>query len=170
MYKVILVLLAVTVTLLAKEGDMECTQKSYNGKLVIGEAEWVSLPKYGMKLRARIDTGATTTSIDARDIKLQNRDGKDWVEFDIIDSSNKRVHIEKPVSRIAYIKRHGAKDQERYVVKLRLKIGDIERYIEVSLTDRSKYEFPVLVGRNLLRGEMVVDVSKSYTTDIKGEK
>jgi len=145
---------------------MECSATHYDGKLVIGEAEWVHLPKQKLKLKGRIDTGATTTSIDARDIRIQERDGERWVLFELVDRQNdKSIAMEKPVVRIASIKRHGAKDQERPVVKLRLKIGDVEKYLEVSLTDRSKYDFPVLIGRNFLRGAAVVDVSRAYVTE-----
>jgi hypothetical protein len=143
-----------------------CDDLHYDGKRIIGEAEWVQLPRQGLKLRGRIDTGATTTSIDAREIRVQERDGRKWVLFDLVErESDRKIHLEKPVVRIASIKRHGAEDQERPVVKLRLRIGETERYVEVSLTDRSRYEYPVLIGRNFLRGEFVVDVSRAYAAD-----
>jgi hypothetical protein len=148
------------------EAPMECSETRYDGKLVIGEAEWVHLPKQKIRLKGRIDTGATTTSIDARDIRIQERDGKKWVLFDLVNRENdERIHMDKPVIRIAEIKRHGAEHQERPVVKLHMRIGDVEEYLEVSLTDRSKYEFPVLIGRNFLRGTAVVDVSRAYVTE-----
>ena len=145
---------------------MECSATRYDGKLMIGEAEWIHLPRQNMRLKGRIDTGATTTSIDARGIRIQERDGRKWVLFDLVDRENgEKVHMDKPVVRIAEIKRHGAEHQERPVVKLHLKIGDAEKYVEVSLTDRSKYDFPVLIGRNFLRGAAVVDVSRAYVTE-----
>ena len=157
-------LLILSICVFAGEKElMQCDETHYDNKTVIGETEWVRLPKQKLGLRGRIDTGATTTSIDAREIRLQERDGKKWVLFDLVDrDSGEKIHLEKPVVRLASIKRHGAADQERPVVKLHLKIGEVEKYVEVSLTDRSKYEYPVLIGRNLLRGEFVVDVSRAY--------
>jgi hypothetical protein len=150
----------------ATETPMECSATRYDGKLIVGEAEWIHLPKRKMRLKGRIDTGATTTSIDARNIRVQDRDGRKWVLFDLVDrESGKKIHMDKPVVRIAEIKRHGAEHQERPVVKLHLKIGETEKYVEVSLTDRSKYDFPVLIGRNFLRGTAVVDVSRAYVTE-----
>ena len=166
------IMLLIGARLLAGEGGaMQCDDTHYDGKMVIGEAEWVHLPRQKMKLRARIDTGATTTSIDAREIRVQGRDGKKWVIFDLVDRKNdEKITLEKPLIRIAEIKRHGVEEQERPVVKLRLKIGEVEKYVEVSLTDRSKYDYPVLIGRNFLEGEFVVDVSRSYVAGGKAEE
>jgi hypothetical protein len=78
--------------------------------------------------------------------------------------SEERFEVERPIVRIANIKRHGAKDQTRPVVRLTFKLGTITDTIEFSLTDRSAFEFPILVGRNLLSGNALVDVTKHYTT------
>jgi hypothetical protein len=116
----------------------------------------------------------------ALDIERFERDGKEWVRFrmplpsDNSASDAKKGDVKKgdlkksdvmayPVSRIANIKRHGAKDQIRPAVNLRVELGTFKGLVEFTLTDRTKYEFPMLVGRNLLEGSSVVDVSKSYS-------
>lgn len=130
---------------------------------VVGEMEMLTLTATGHSYPARIDSGATTCSLHATDIKRFERDGKKWVRFTVkADGKLEATTIEKPISRIAYIKRHGAEDQERPAVKLPIKMGPIEDTIEFTLTDRSKYTFPVLVGRNLLSGNALVDVSRRY--------
>lgn len=136
-------------------------------KLIVGSNEYVYIPSIDTKFDARIDTGATTTSLHATDIKEFERDGKKWVKFKL-QKSNTFIEKSLPVERIISIKRHGAQNQERYVVKLRVKLGDWSELIDVSLTDRSKFEYPMLIGRNFLNGYLVVDVSKKYL--IKTEK
>ncbi len=140
--------------------------KECNGKLLIGEAEWVYLPAAKMKLKARIDTGATTTSVDARDLRVQERDGKKWAMFTMVDRENdKKVEMEKPVEKVVEIKRHGTENQKRYAVKMRINLGNVSRYITVTLNDRENFEYPVLIGRNFLRGSAVVDVDEAYTVE-----
>jgi hypothetical protein len=78
--------------------------------------------------------------------------------------AEERFEVERPIVRIASIKRHGAEDQTRPVVRLTFQLGPITDTIEFSLTDRSAFEFPILVGRNLLSGNALVDVTKHYTT------
>ena len=131
--------------------------------VIIGAVERVALPEQNISLNARIDTGATTTSINAQDIKPFERDGKKWVRFDIHNESQKLVTLEKPISRVVNIKRHGAEDQDRYAVKVRLKLGEISLLTEVTLADRAKFTYPLLIGRNFLQDMAIVDVSKEHT-------
>jgi hypothetical protein len=133
---------------------------------IIGEAEYVTILPLGVTQKARIDTGATTCSIHASSIKRFERDGEKWVRFELgpEQDAEERFEVERPIVRIASIKRHGAEDQTRPVVRLTFQLGPITDTIEFSLTDRSAFEFPILVGRNLLSGNALVDVTKHYTT------
>lgn len=138
---------------------------------IIGEAEFVTIEPQGLRLAARIDTGATTSSISATQIKNFERDGKKWVSFVITDPVSKQAEtLKRPLVRVASIKRHGAKDQERPVVSLQVNMGPIKQKSEFSLTDRSRFEFPVLIGRTYLRNKAIVDVSHEYILSPLGEK
>ena len=145
-----------------------CTEtvsaKEVGEQVIIGAVEKVELPDHKISLNARIDTGATTTSINAQNIKPFERDGKKWVKFEIHNEKGKLVAIEKPVSRMVNIKRHGAEEQTRYAVKLKLKLGKINSVSEVTLADRSKFTYPLLIGRSFLTDMAIVDVSKEFTT------
>ncbi|MHC4552347.1 MAG: ATP-dependent zinc protease family protein [Planctomycetota bacterium] len=144
---------------------------AFGGMYVFGEAEKVSVLPQEFTYNARLDSGATTTSIHAVDITEFSRDGKKWVRFSLLNpETEENVQTEKPLSRIASIKRHGAEDQRRPVVKLTLKMGPVEKVCEVSLTDRSKFEYPVLIGRNFLSGKAIIDVSRIYTDGIQVEE
>lgn len=140
---------------------------------VIGQAEYVTVLPSNFTYRARMDTGATTCSISALEITQFERDGEKWVRFRLPlpgeDEENLKLSdpLEYPLARVASIKRHGADVQLRPVVKMKVRLGRFEERVEFTLTDRSKYEFPILVGRNLLEGNAVIDVSQSYAAETK---
>jgi len=139
-----------------------------DSKTIVGLYENVYIPFLEKTFKAKIDTGATTTSMHAQDIKEFERDGKKWVKFKYLNKDEKLIEKSLPVERIVSIKRHGIKEnQKRYVVKVRINLGEFSEVVDVSLTNRSKFSYPVLVGRNYLNGFMVVDVSKEYVTKPK---
>jgi hypothetical protein len=134
------------------------------GFMVVGEIEHVTIKSKNLRLKARIDTGATTSSLNAQELQPFERDGKKWIKFSVTDPVSENFYdFERPVVRIAEIKRHGAAAQERPVVKLKIMLGDVEMEREFSLADRSKYTFPVLIGRNVLRGKFLVDVDRKFS-------
>lgn len=133
-------------------------------KQIIGSVEAVRLLPPDVVIHARIDTGAATTSIDAREIMPFERDGKPWVRFLFVADGKKSV-IEKPVERRVRIKQHDEETPEsRYVVRMRLVLGNTSQIIPVSLADRSRFKYPVLIGRNFLRDIYIVDVAKKLST------
>ena len=137
--------------------------KSDTDKLTLfGEAEYITIKPDNIRLKARIDTGATTSSIHATEIKLFERDGKKWVKFNLTRSNGKKVPMKKPVIRTIEVKRHGETEQSRPVVKLDVAMGKIKKTTQFSLTDRSQFKFPVLIGRSLLKNIAIVDVNRSY--------
>ena len=142
-----------------------------SGLVIIGEAEKVTIKSKDLRLKARIDTGAQTSSLGAVDQQPFERDGKKWLQFSVQDpNSGKLVEFKRPVVRIAEIKRHGAKAQERYVVELKISLGNIEMEREFTLADRSRYTFPMLIGRNVLSGKYLVDVNRKFSTNRAGGK
>lgn len=131
-------------------------------KLVVGELEDVLFHAPDLILRARIDTGATTSSLHARDIQTFERDGATWVRFVIrLDDHDHDVTLERPRARRVRIVQATAEEPDRReVVEMRISVGAVTQTSEFTLTDRSGMEYPVLIGRNVLRDLMVVDVAK----------
>lgn len=131
-------------------------------KLLIGEIEDVYLRPIDLELEARIDTGAQTSSLDAQNLKVFERDGKEWVRFNFVDRETKEVHeIERPVSRfVLIIQSNTEKKDRRPVVAFNLTIGNVSQVVEFTLTDRSHLDFSVLIGRNVLKDLMLVDISQ----------
>ena len=141
--------------------------------LIIGKVEPVTIDKAGFTMPARIDTGAQTSSLNATEIEMFERDGKRWVRFTTTDpKSGKSAEIESKLSRIVKIKRHGGESIERPVVKLKAILGQVVELREFTLTDRSTFTYPILIGRNFLDGQFIVDVSRKNSTSPmnKGKK
>lgn len=136
-------------------------KKPATDKTIIGAVENVRIVPPNIVLQARIDTGAKTTSVDARNITPFMHEGKQWVHFDCI-SGTKSYTIKKRVISTVQIKRHNKSPQTRFVVKMRITLGDVSRIIEVNLNNRDAYTYPVLIGRNFLRDTFIVDIVKRY--------
>ena len=134
-------------------------------KLVIGETENVKIEPPGRIFMARIDTGASGTSIHASNIVAFERDGRDWVRFQIdhpsIETTEAPLVIERPLARTVLIKQANAETPERrLVVKMTITLGSMTEQIDVSLSERASMTYPVLIGRNFLRNLAIVDVSQ----------
>jgi hypothetical protein len=141
------------------------------GFMVIGELEHVNIMPEDLRLKARIDTGAQTSSIGVSSVRSFERDGKKWLHFSVEGPDGKKLmDFEKPVLRTAKIKRHGAEAIERPVVKLKIMLGNKEMEREFTLADRAQYKFPVLIGRNVLAGKYLVDVNRKFSGQRAGEK
>lgn len=145
------------------EKPVEKVGKTNDGKLILGEEEWVFVPGLKEAFKARVDTGATTSSISAVDIVDFERDGKDWVKFKIEHDNITTEEISLPVERWVKIKQSSAEGtQRRAVVVAAIQIGDLKDKTEFTLADRTHLSFPLLLGRSFFRDIAVVDVSQKY--------
>ena len=137
------------------------------GKLhlpIVGAVEWARIEPANLWIESRIDTGADTTSIHAEDIQLLEKDGKRYVSFVLIDAlTGSRHPQELRLRRRVLIKQNGSPDQRRYVVRMWVTVGETRSRIDVNLTDRSNFDYPLLIGRNFLVDTMIVDVSRHHT-------
>lgn len=132
-----------------------------------GWVEWVRVEPGGQRLKAKLDTGARTSSLSALEIEVQEvADGPDRVAFRLEDADGgPGPRVERPVVRWVRIKRHDARPDRRPVVEMDVCLGALRRTVEVSLADRSKFNYPVLLGRNFLAGAAVVDAGATFTGD-----
>lgn len=135
---------------------------------LIGQLEYITVSAPNgkdtkIRDKARIDTGAQTTSINAHNIQHFERDGEKWVAFDLKDpNTEKMVSFKRPLVRKTRIKMQNSESVRRKVVKLTLQLGKVSKTVEVTLANRENFKYPILVGRNFLQGNFVVDVSKEY--------
>lgn len=137
-----------------------------NTKMVAGSEEWVSLPALGLPMiKVRVDSGAKTSALHAVNITPFQRNGETWVSFDVfpIQFDGKRiVHCEAPVVDIRIIKSSTGNRENRYVIKTPVKLNEEVWEIEVSLTNRDSMGYRMLLGREAMRGKMLVDPESSF--------
>jgi len=137
-----------------------------------GRYENIALPEIGETLKAKMDTGAYTASLSAKDIELFTRDGEDWVRFRLATKNANGKVYEHKLARISKIKNRADEEEEgdapelsrRPVVDLELCLGDVKRTVEVNLVDRSSFNYPLLVGAKALREfKAAVNPAKKFT-------
>ncbi len=130
---------------------------------IIGRNTAVMFADGGFMLDAKVDTGADSTSVDARNIETFERDGEKWVRFEIVSNNDRNLTLERPiVSDVTIIQASGAR-QERYVVKLDLCVGDLLLPTEVNLANREGLDFRMLLGREfLIRGHFLVNPAEEF--------
>lgn len=145
-----------------KEKSIEKQALNTTHKTIIGSVEKVRVLPGNVVLEARIDTGATTSSIGVDSYRIFREDGKKWVEIDLDGQLFKHK-----VVKFIHIKQHGNESKKRPVIKLRLIIGEVSETVNVTLADRSNFEYQLLIGRNMLYDHFVVDVSLKHATTPK---
>jgi len=131
-------------------------------KEIVGWSEHVYLFPGHIELKAKVDTGAESSSVNCECHSFFKRDGASWVRFSILTSEGDPVTLEREIVRTVKIKRHYQKIQERPVVKLGICLGGVYRVTEVNIVDRSGLEFPMLVGRNFMDDKFLVDTKAQY--------
>ncbi|MGF1754274.1 ATP-dependent zinc protease [Vibrio makurazakiensis] len=133
---------------------------------VLGAVEKVTIDSIGQNFDARVDTGATTSSLNAVDIEEFERNGNNWVKFHLADSKqdvSEQKWIQAPVVRYVKIRQSTNDETERRaVIELWVKVGKIHEKAQFTLADRSQMSHPVLLGREFIKDIALVDVSKKY--------
>ena len=139
---------------------------------IYGWREYIVIKGVKAKLKAKLDTGARTSSIHAEEKELFERDGKKWVRFVVMDPSlekPERSRIEAPLIRIARVKEPGpdTESEAREVVRLSFQIGDRNMRGEFTLNNRENMLAPVLIGRTMIKNLGWVDPSRIYLAEKK---
>ncbi len=136
-----------------------------------GRYEYVALGELNRTFKAKLDTGALTTSLSARNIRRFSRDGEEWVRFRLDVREADDTFYEFPVSWISRIKSRSEEDEEasdeaarRPVIALKACLDGESRVIEVNLADRSRFNYPLLIGsRALVAFDAAVDPARRFT-------
>ena len=139
-------------------------EKIAQHKKVIGPTALYSINEQA-EFKARIDTGAATTSIHAVDIEIedevedmQGNIGK-TVHFPVENADKKQWRITSKISKVKQV-RNSQGIEKRYLVPLRLGWDSINKTVDVNLRDRSKMQYKLLIGRDWMAKEVVVDLER----------
>lgn len=141
---------------------------------VIGRLERIDFPEWDLHdIDAKVDTGAYTSSLHCHHISSFQKEGNEYVKFNLLDPSHETYNdklFKWPVYRKKTIKSSNGQREERFVVKTKVKIFDNIFTAELSLTDRSEMRYPVLLGRKLINNRFLVDVSQKYTSNMNAQE
>lgn len=135
-------------------------------KIIIGKAEWCGLEELGLPaIKARVDSGAKTSSLHAFNIHQFEEDGKRYVHFDIHPIQNDRKTIQScrglVVDRREVRSSSGIKER-RPVIKTPITLGDETWNIEVTLTNRDSMGYRMLLGREAMTNRVLIDPDSSF--------
>lgn len=117
-----------------------------------------------LPMEAKLDTGADHSSLDARLLKRKRTPGGEWIVFEIENKAGAKARLERPVIRVARIRRHDDKTEERPVVMLDICLGNVKRTVEVNLANRKRLSYKMLIGRSFLAGNTIIDPNRTFTT------
>jgi hypothetical protein len=126
-------------------------------KIIIGSIEDVILLPWGVRLPARVDTGAAKSSLDARELRVQD----DMVEFKLPQKYG-GLELRLPMIEWRHIRTPEGRER-RPIVELEICLGSKRIRTKVNLTDRSMVKYPLILGRNFLKEDYVVDVKRRRT-------
>lgn len=142
----------------------EQSPEHYCQTRLVGWREWIGLPLWGVRVKAKVDTGAATSAIYAENIEEFRKGKKRWVAFDVMPRQHKEttVRIEAKVISRRTVKDSSANSERRYVVETEACLGDYRFSIQLTLTSRRGLNFRMLIGRRALVGLFCVDPAASF--------
>ena len=141
------------------------TETTIGNKMLVGSVEALWIEAANQVFDARVDTGATTSSISARNVVILEKDGKPWVKFELLpaEDSAQSYEVEAPLVRYVKIRQSSADGLDRRpVVRLKVRLGKMTEDAQFTLADRTEMNYPILLGRQFLKDIAVVDVAKKY--------
>lgn len=140
---------------------------SEDKKIIVGSEEWCGFPSLGIPaIKARVDSGAKTSSLHAFNIRSFTRSNEAWVGFDVHPIQNNRkvvVRCECPVVDRRYVKSSSGTKEKRFVINAPLQIGGEIWDVELTLTNRDAMGYRMLLGRQAMSGRILVDPATSFS-------
>ncbi len=137
----------------------------------VGWVEKILLGPDTIPVKAKLDTGARTSSLQADRIETFTRDGQKWVRFRVeLEDANGKKHrliLERPRIRGVRIKEHEGEYDRRPVVEMAFCLGGERHVTEFTLVDRSRFIYPVLLGRRFLEKFAPVDAGRTFTREAR---
>lgn len=128
---------------------------------IIGSEEWCAFNQLKIPaIRARIDSGAKTSSIQATEIKLIKKNDEDWVRFVVYPlqkNSSIKVTCQAKLVGKRSIKGSFGISEERLIITASVSIGEDTFDIELSLANRNTMEFRMLLGREAMANRYVIN-------------
>lgn len=132
----------------------------------LGWREWVALPELGIpRVKAKVDTGARSSSLHAEDIEIVKKGHEAVVQFRVaVARGDRHVHVscESPLHDERWVTSSNGTRQRRPVLRTTLEVDGQRWPIDLTLTARDMMGFPMLLGREAVRKRFVVDPGRSF--------
>ena len=139
-------------------------QKKTNTLKIVGSDEWCTFKRLGIPaIKARVDSGAKTSSIHASNIEIFSKNGVDWVRFEvdpIQDHPHVLVQCEAKLLRRKVVKSSMGASEERLMIRTPLTLGGDTFSIKLTLASRDTMNYRMLLGREALNGRYLIDPSQ----------
>lgn len=143
-------------------------------KVIIGAEEWCALPELGLPaVKARIDSGAKTSSIHAFNIQTFERDGVEWVRFSVNPKQRDKhwaIHCEHILVDRRQVKSSSGIAQKRYVIRTPIQFSGQTFAIDITLANRDSMGYRMLLGREAMRGRVLIDPELKFCLGKVGPK
>ncbi len=134
--------------------------------VTLGWRERLALPQLGIgMLKAKLDTGARSSSLHVDTLESFQRDGVTWLRFSLHLRRREpmAVRCEVPALDRRAVTDTGGRRTERWFIRSEVQLAGARFDVDINLTDRRHMLFPMLLGRSALRGRFIVDSARSYT-------
>src|SRR3990172_10739362 len=131
---------------------------------VIGWLEMTRVYPGNLKIRAKFDTGAKVSSLNAQNLLIFNRNGESWVKFKLYSGEESFIIEKKILDTVNIKKKHGGVEQ-RPVIKIGICIGSTYREVKVNLINRSSFNYQLLIGRDDSKEQFLIDPSLTFTNE-----
>lgn len=133
---------------------------------VVGWREWVALPELGIAaIKAKVDTGARSSSLHAYDMKRFRRRGVSLIRFKVHPIQRDFRTVVQSEARLVDLRKvrsSSGVQTLRPVIVTPLQLGEEIREIEITLVRRDEMGFRMLLGRQSIRGHWLVDPGRSF--------
>ncbi len=146
---------------------IENRQSTIENQLLLGWKEYVEFPEWGVRrVRAKVDTGARTSAIDVASYELCAADGDRLVANLRLALNRKHPErltlVQATVLRMVVVSNSGGVREERPMIETTVRLGPVTKRIRLTVTNRASMRFRMILGRQALKGDFVVDVSQKY--------
>lgn len=134
---------------------------------ILGWLEGAYLQPWGVRVRAKLDSGALTGSIHGEQIEVFEKAGGEWIRFHFPygkrEGYEHGFQVERPLIRQSRVKDHDSPSSTRYVIELDVCVSGKTNTMQFSVTDRSNFNYPIIIGRKDLAGRYIIDPGRTFS-------
>lgn len=133
-------------------------------KQTVGYIEYVQIFPGSLEIKAKIDSGATNSSLNCTCTQVIEKNGEEWVRFTVRNYKDESVVLEKKLKGYTNVKRHFGDVQKRPVIELGICMAGVYRKVKVNLVDRMGYNYQMLIGRSFMRNDFLISPGEKFLT------